>query len=81
MKICGGKSIEKSDKKSNLLIQNKELLRLRLTNEEKVFYSELYYNNAIGGKVIKSNFLPLLGMLDSNCRRIWRKNFFSIFLK
>ena len=43
MKICGRKPPEKKRRKSQLLIQNQELLRLRLTHEEKLFYTELFY--------------------------------------
>ena len=65
MQICGGKPAEKTKKKPLTLIQNQELLRLRLTHEEKIFYTELFYDNAVGGKVLKNNFLPLLGMLGT----------------
>ena len=47
---------EKKKQKAGLLIQNQELLRLRLTHEEKVFYTQLFYDNAVGGKVLKNNF-------------------------
>ena len=79
MPLCGSKSIERRKTKSNLLIQNQELLRLRLTQEEKVFYSELYYNNAIGGKVLKSNFLPLLGMLGTQIAEEFGERIFLAF--
>ena len=79
MKICGGKSIEKKKTKSNLMIQNQELLRLRLTHEEKVFYTQLFYDNALGGKVSKNNFLPLLGMLGTQIAEEFAERIFLAF--
>ena len=79
MQICGTKPTEKKKTKSNLLIQNQELLRLRLTHEEKVFYTKLFYDNAVGGKVLKSNFLPLLGMLGTQIAEEFAERIFLAF--
>ena len=79
MPLCGSKHLERRKTRTNLLIQNQELLRLRLTNEEKVFYSELYYENAVGGKVLKSNFLPLLGMLGTQIAEEFAERIFLAF--
>ena len=79
MQICGSKPIEKKKTKSNLLIQNQELLRLRLSHEEKVFYTELFYDNAVGGKVLKNNFLPLLGMLGTQIAEEFAERIFLAF--
>ena len=79
MRICYEKSIEKKKRKSNYYIQNQELLRLRLTNEEKLFYTDLYYDNAVGGKVLKTNFLPLLGMLGSQIAEEFAERIFLAF--
>ena len=80
MQICGnGKQIDKKKNKSNLLIQNQELLRLRLSHEEKVFYTELFYDNAVGGKVLKNNFLPLLGMLGTQIAEEFAERIFLAF--
>ena len=79
MQICGGKPAEKKKTKSNLLIQNQELLRLRLTHEEKIFYTELFYDNAVGGKVLKNNFLPLLGMLGTQIAEEFAERIFLAF--
>ena len=79
MPLCGGKPAEKKKTKSNLLIQNQELLRLRLSHEEKVFYTELFYDNAIGGKVLKNNFLPLLGMLGTQIAEDFAERIFLAF--
>jgi len=76
---CGSKPTEKRKTKANLLIQNQELLRLRLTHEEKVFYTELYYDNAVGGKVLKNNFLPLLGMLGTQIAEEFAERIFLAF--
>ena len=81
MNICcpKQKSPEKKKPKANLLIQNQELLRLRLSHEEKVFYTQLFYDNAVGGKVLKSNFLPLLGMLGTSIAEEFAERIFSAF--
>ena len=73
------KSPEKKKPKANLLIQNQELLRLRLTHEEKVFYTQLFYDNAVGGKVLKNNFLPLLGMLGTSIAEEFAERIFLAF--
>ena len=81
MNICCSKSKpqEKKKPKANLLIQNQELLRLRLTHEEKVFYTQLFYDNAVGGKVLKNNFLPLLGMLGTQIAEEFAERIFLAF--
>ena len=79
MPLCGSKPLEKRKAKSNLLIQNQELLRLRLTHEEKVFYTKLFYDNARGGKVLKNNFLPLLGMLGTQIAEEFAERIFLAF--
>ena len=79
MPLCGSKPAEKKKNKSNLLIQNQELLRLRLSHEEKIFYTELFYDNAVGGKVLKNNFLPLLGMLGTQIAEEFAERIFLAF--
>ena len=81
MNVCCSKpkQPEKKKPKANLLIQNQELLRLRLTHEEKVFYTQLFYDNAIGGKVLKNNFLPLLGMLGTSIAEEFAERIFLAF--
>jgi len=79
MPLCGSKPAEKKKAKSNLLIQNQELLRLRLSHEEKIFYTELFYDNAVGGKVLKNNFLPLLGMLGTQIAEEFAERIFLAF--
>ena len=44
-------------KKLSELIQNQELLCLRLTQEEKEFYTNLYYNYADNGKITMKKLL------------------------
>ena len=81
MNVCcsNPKQPEKKKPKANLLIQNQELLRLRLTHEEKVFYTQLFYDNAVGGKVLKNNFLPLLGMLGTSIAEEFAERIFLAF--
>ena len=47
------------------IISNEEILKLRLTQDEKLFYTELFYDNSKGGKVSRENFYPLLGALGT----------------
>ena len=81
MNVCCSKSKpqEKKKLKAGLLIQNQELLRLRLSHEEKVFYTQLFYDNAVGGKVLKNNFLPLLGMLGTSIAEEFAERIFLAF--
>ena len=81
MNSCCSKSKpqEKKKPKAGLLIQNQELLRLRLTHEEKVFYTQLFYDNAVGGRVLKNNFLPLLGMLGTSIAEEFAERIFLAF--
>ena len=61
------------------LIQNKELLKLRLTEEEKSFYINLFYDNSIGEKVPRDKFYPLLGLLGTNISQEFADRIFLTF--
>ena len=61
------------------LIQNKELLKLRLTEEEKSFYINLFYDNCIGEKVPREKFYPLLGLLGTNISQEFADRIFLTF--
>ena len=76
----GKKKKQKQKQKSkSAYIQNQELLRLRLTHDEKVFYTHLYYDNAVSGKVSRGNFLPLLGMLGTQIAEEFADRIFMAF--
>ena len=72
--ICNSKK-----KKINQLIQNQELLRLRLSQEEKEYYTDLYNNYAENGKVTLRNFPPLLGMFGTQIARDYADRIFLAF--
>ena len=61
------------------LISNQEILKLRLTQDEKIFYTELFYDNSKGGKVSKENFYPLLGALGTQISKEFSDLLFSAF--
>ena len=75
---CGNPCNSKK-KRLNQIIENQELLRLRLTQEEKEYYTELFYNNAENGKVTLKNFPPLLGMLGTQISRDYADRIFLAF--
>ena len=66
-------------KKLSELIQNQELLCLRLTQEEKEFYTNLYYNYADNGKITMKKFRPLLGMLGTQIAQEFADRIFLAF--
>ena len=66
-------------KRLNQIIGNQELLRLRLTQEEKEYYTQLFYNNAENGKVTIKKFPPLLGMLGTQISRDYADRIFLAF--
>ena len=61
------------------IIQNQDLLRLRLSPEEKKYYTDLYYNTAINGKVNCYRFRPLLGMLGTQIAQEFSDRIFYAF--
>ena len=61
------------------IIQNQDLLRLRLSPEEKKYYTDLYYNAAINGKVNCFRFRPLLGMLGTQIAQEFSDRIFKAF--
>lgn len=64
MKLCYSKV---KSKKINieLLNQNQDIYRYRLTKEEKLEYTEIFFSNAIEEKVFKKDFPSLLGLLGT----------------
>ena len=74
---CGTENTKK--KHVSELISNQEILNLRLTQDEKIFYTELFYDNSKGGKVSKENFYPLLGALGTQISKEFSDLLFSAF--
>ena len=74
---CGTNNSKK--KKVSELISNEELLNLRLSQDEKIFYTELFYDNSKDGTVSRENFYPLLGALGTQISKEFTDRLFSAF--
>ena len=74
---CGTEKTKK--KQVSELISNEEILNLRLSQDEKLFYTELFYDNSKGGKVSRENFYPLLGALGTQISKEFSDRLFSAF--
>ena len=74
---CGTTNTRK--KQVSELISNEEVLNLRLSQDEKLFYTELFYDNSKGGKVSRENFYPLLGALGTQISKEFSDRLFSAF--
>ena len=74
---CGTEKTKK--KQVSELISNEEVLNLRLSQDEKLFYTELFYDNSKGGKVSRENFYPLLGALGTQISKEFSDRLFSAF--
>ena len=74
---CGAENTKK--KQVTQLISNEEVLKLRLSQDEKIFYTELFYDNSKGGKVSRENFYPLLGALGTQISKEFTDIIFSAF--
>ena len=61
------------------LISNQDILNLRLSQDEKIFYTELFYDNSTNGKVSLNNFYPLLGALGTQISREFSDRLFAVF--
>ena len=60
---CGTKNNKK--RQVSQLISNQDMLKIRLSQDEVLFYTELFYDNSKEGKVSRENFYPLLGALGT----------------
>ena len=65
---CGASNTRK--KQLSLLFSNEEVLNLRLSQDEKLFYTELFYDNSKGGKVSRENFYRLFSAFYLNKNEI-----------
>jgi len=68
-------------RKSSNVIQNQSLLRLRLSYQEKIYYSDLFmlYQDNTTGKVNLENFPKLLGIFGTDIAEDIAKRIFEIF--
>ena len=74
---CGTNNTKK--RQVSELISNEEILNLRLSQDEKLYYTELFYDNSKEGKVSKENFYPLLGALGTQISKEFSDRLFSAF--
>lgn len=66
-------------KKIDLMIQNPELLRLRLSPQEKYYYTNLFYEHSINEKVSRNKFPTLLGLLGTDIAESFAFRIFDTF--
>ena len=55
--------------------------RLRLNSEQRMFYTELFNENASNGKVKRENFLPLLGIFGTKIAQDFSDRMFLVLSK
>ena len=74
-------SCKKPTRKSSHVIQNQNLLRLRLSYQEKIYYSDLFklYQDNKTGYVYLENFPKLLGIFGTDIAEDIAKRIFEIF--
>ena len=72
---------KKPTRKSSHVIQNQNLLRLRLSYQEKIYYSDLFmlYQDNKTGNVYLDNFPKLLGIFGTDIAEDIAKRIFEIF--
>ena len=72
---------KKPSRKSSNVIQNQNLLRLRLSYQEKIYYTDLFmlYQDNKTGNVYLENFPKLLGIFGTDIAEDIAKRIFEIF--
>ena len=60
---------------------NPNVYQYRLNNEQRVFYTELFNDNASNGKVKRENFLPLLGIFGTQIAQDFSDRMFLVLSK
>ena len=60
---------------------NPSVYQYRLNNEQRVFYTELFNDNASNGKVKRENFLPLLGIFGTQIAQDFSDRMFLVLSK
>ena len=74
---CGTKNNKK--RQVSQLISNQDMLKIRLSQDEVLFYTELFYDNSKEGKVSRENFYPLLGALGTQISKEFTDRLFTAF--
>ena len=60
---------------------NPNVYHYRLNNEQRMFYTELFNENASNGKVKRENFLPLLGIFGTQIAQDFSDRMFLVLSK
>ena len=74
------KSVFKTTPTTKKLV-NPNVNQYRLNNEQRVFYTELFNENASNGKVKRENFLPLLGIFGTKIAQDFSDRMFLVLSK
>ena len=75
MSCCG-----QPNKKRRVDIPNSDLIRLRLSDDEKKYYSELFFNHSVNnGTVAKDKFPDLMGLLGTDIACSFAMRIFDTF--
>ena len=75
------KSIFSKKRKTREKLLNPNVSHYRLNNEQRVFYTELFNENASNGKVKRENFLPLLGIFGTQIAQDFSDRMFLVLSK
>ena len=75
------KSIIQKNRKKREKLLNPSVNQFRLNNEQRVFYTELFNDNASNGKVKRENFLPLLGIFGTQIAQDFSDRMFLVLSK
>ena len=60
---------------------NPNVNQYRLTKKQRIFYTELFNENASNGKVKRENFFPLLGILGTQIAQEFSDRMFLVLSK
>ena len=63
------------------ILLNPSVTQYRLNSEQKIFYTQLFNENAINGKVKRENFLPLLGIFGTKIAQDFSDRMFLVLSK
>ena len=77
--MCYSCSCNSKAKRISQMIQNQNLLQFRLSSQEKVYYTNLFYNFAINDAVYIETFQKLLGVFGTDIADGFAKRIFEIF--
>ena len=77
--MCLSCACDEKSKKINQMIHNQKLLQLRLSSQERIYYTNLFYNFSINDVVYNETFPKLLGVFGTDIVDGFAKRIFEIF--